>query len=178
MCLHNTPLQVTVLRLPRTKVSPSGEDIYWGTQLSLDCDPNWAVENHLRVNAGANDTEHFFAYRVPPKKPCGKKRAQTAHTTPEHLALTFAIFSARIKKAATAAKIKLPPAHAFRIGGTTEYLLRGLPFEVVKHMGRWAGESFKLYIRKHAEIMAPYLEEHEEATATVIRAIELPPVRA
>jgi hypothetical protein len=170
-----------VLRLPRTKVSSTGEDIFWGQQLSKQCDPNWAVENHLRVNGGAAPDDHFFAHRTPSKgRPSKRKRTQrgaVSTDTPPFSALTFSAFSNRIKKAATAAKMKLPPAHAFRIGGTTEYLLRGLPFEVVKLIGRWAGDSFKLYIRKHAEIVAPYLEEHEDAIMAVARVLELPPVR-
>ena len=45
-----------------------------------------------------------------------------------------------------------------RIGATLEYLLRGVPFDVVKSIGRWSGDSFKLYLRKHAVILAPYLQ--------------------
>ncbi|KAH9913276.1 hypothetical protein B0H21DRAFT_669165, partial [Amylocystis lapponica] len=49
--------------------------------------------------------------------------------------------------------------HGLRIGGTLEYLLRGRPFEVVKAIGRWSGDSFQLYLRKHAVILAPYLQD-------------------
>ncbi|KAG2057448.1 hypothetical protein BDR06DRAFT_179454 [Suillus hirtellus] len=50
--------------------------------------------------------------------------------------------------------------HGIRIGGTLEYLLRGVPFETVKTMGRWNSDSFLLYLRKHAVILAPYLQDH------------------
>ena len=37
--------------------------------------------------------------------------------------------------------------HSLRIGATLEYLLRGVPFEVVNHIGRWSSNSFTLYLR-------------------------------
>jgi hypothetical protein len=51
-------------------------------------------------------------------------------------------------------------AHSIRIGGTLEYLLRGVPFEMVKTMGRWQSDAFLVYLRKHAVILAPYLQDH------------------
>lgn len=48
--------------------------------------------------------------------------------------------------------------HSLHIGGTLEYLLRGIPFEVVQSQGQWAGKAFTLYLRKHAMILAPYLQ--------------------
>jgi len=49
--------------------------------------------------------------------------------------------------------------HGLRIGGTLEYLLRGVPFDVVKSMGRWSSDAFTGYLRQHAMIVAPYLQE-------------------
>ncbi|KIJ53057.1 hypothetical protein M422DRAFT_131480, partial [Sphaerobolus stellatus SS14] len=48
--------------------------------------------------------------------------------------------------------------HGLHIGSVLEYLTRGLSFEQVKHMGRWKGESFALYLRKHAVVLAPYIQ--------------------
>ena len=48
--------------------------------------------------------------------------------------------------------------HGVHIGGTLEYLLWGLPFDVVKSMGHWPSDTFTLYLCKHAVIMAPYLQ--------------------
>ncbi|KAG2066444.1 hypothetical protein BDR04DRAFT_1030084, partial [Suillus decipiens] len=48
--------------------------------------------------------------------------------------------------------------HSIRIGGTLEYLLRGIPFDV-KSMGRWSSEAFTLYLPNHAIIMTPYLQD-------------------
>ncbi|KAJ7223915.1 hypothetical protein C8J57DRAFT_955046, partial [Mycena rebaudengoi] len=48
--------------------------------------------------------------------------------------------------------------HGIRIGASLLYLLRGVPFDVVKTLGRWASDAFLLYLRKHAQIMAPYIQ--------------------
>ncbi|KIK32835.1 hypothetical protein CY34DRAFT_100692, partial [Suillus luteus UH-Slu-Lm8-n1] len=46
------------------------------------------------------------------------------------------------------------------------YLLQNVPFEVVKMKGHWASDAFQSYLRKHAQIMAPYMQAiptiHEE----------------
>ncbi|KAF5387985.1 hypothetical protein D9615_000528 [Tricholomella constricta] len=54
--------------------------------------------------------------------------------------------------------------HSFRIGGTTHFLLCGVPPDVVKAMGRWSSDSFLRYWRSleiiaplHAEMLQPVL---------------------
>ncbi|KAF9492431.1 hypothetical protein BDN71DRAFT_1396701, partial [Pleurotus eryngii] len=42
--------------------------------------------------------------------------------------------------------------HGIHIRGTLEYLLQGLPFEVVKLMGKWSRGSFQFYLCQHAII--------------------------
>jgi hypothetical protein len=51
-------------------------------------------------------------------------------------------------------------SHRIRIGATLEYLLCGVPFDVVKSLGRWASEAFVSYLRQHAVILAPYIQNH------------------
>ena len=64
----------------------------------------------------------------------------------------------RVGEAATAAGLEPLQGHGIRIGSTLEYLLRGVPFDVMKTKGRWAGDSFQLYLRKHAVVVAPYIQ--------------------
>ncbi|EKM58991.1 uncharacterized protein PHACADRAFT_77444, partial [Phanerochaete carnosa HHB-10118-sp] len=47
--------------------------------------------------------------------------------------------------------------HVFCIGGTLEYLLRGLSLETVQTLGRWASDAFHVYLCKHSQILAPYV---------------------
>ncbi|KAL5476580.1 hypothetical protein ACEPAI_3260 [Sanghuangporus weigelae] len=74
--------------------------------------------------------------------------------------------------------INSPPLNGpfIRIGATLEYLLRGVPFDVVNAIGRWASDAFTLYLRKHAQILAPYLQATREVHGQFIR-LTMPPPR-
>ncbi|KIK72725.1 hypothetical protein PAXRUDRAFT_180040 [Paxillus rubicundulus Ve08.2h10] len=52
--------------------------------------------------------------------------------------------------------------HSLCIGGTLHYLLNGIPFNVVKSIGRWSSESFTLYLKCHALVLAPFLQHQPE----------------
>ena len=152
-------LKVTVLHLPSTKVASSeGEDVYWATQIG-DTDPTAALQNHLLVNQPP-EAMHLFAYRV--------KHARRP--------LTKTKFLERVNEAARAAGLEPLQGHGIRIGSTLEYLLRGVPFDVMKAKGRWAGDSFLLYLRKHAIVIAPYIQATPEVQDAFIR-YTMPPVR-
>jgi hypothetical protein len=47
-----------------------------------------------------------------------------------------------LTKAARDAGLDPLQGHGICIGATLEYLLRGVPFDVVKVMGRWASDAF------------------------------------
>ena len=152
-------LKVTVLHLPRTKAAGNeGEDVYWASQEG-DSDPTTALLNHLRVNQ-PSETSHLFAYQA--------KHARKP--------LTKTKFLERVGKAASAAGLEPLQGHGIRIGSTLEYLLRGVPFDVMKAKGRWAGDSFLLYLRKHAVIIAPYIQAAPAVHETFIR-YSMPQVR-
>ncbi|KZT64744.1 hypothetical protein DAEQUDRAFT_585676 [Daedalea quercina L-15889] len=134
--------RVTVIHLPTTKVAPlEGEDVYWAAQPETPADPAEALANHMRVNQ-PNPSGHLFTWKHP--------QGPRALTKPAFLKRMDAI-------AAQLGEVPMK-GHGLRIGATLEYLLRGAPFDVVKAIGRWSGESFKLYLRKHAVILAPYLQ--------------------
>jgi hypothetical protein len=42
--------------------------------------------------------------------------------------------------------------HGICIGAILEYLLQGVPFDVVKTIGRWSSEAFTLYLHRHAVV--------------------------
>jgi hypothetical protein len=151
-------LRVTVLHLPKTKVaSNEGEDVFWASQEG-DTDPTAALQNHLQVNQ-PSEASHLFAYQVNHvRKPLTKTK-----------------FLQRVGKAARAAGQEPLQGHGIRIGSTLEYLLRGMPFDVMKAKGRWAGDSFLLYLRKHAVIIAPYIQAAPAVHDTFIRYTMPPP---
>lgn len=149
--------KVKKFKLPFTKTSPTGEDVFWGSQSGLT-DPRAAFDNHISVNnPPANGP--LFAYRY--------KNAYRALTKRE--------FLKRLSTVSLMAGLDPLQGHSIRIGGTLEYLLRGVPFDVVKTMGRWSSDAFTGYLRRHAQVLAPYLQDTPEVHNRFIRlAMPLP----
>ena len=133
--------KITAFKLPRTKTSLSGEIVFWAPQCSPS-NPQYFLLNHLRINE-PGPMQHLFAFRTHNKL----------------IPMTRNIFLQNIKTASERAKLQNFTGHSLRIGATLEYLLRGVPFEVVKQIGRWSSNSFTLYLREHGRILAPYLQD-------------------
>jgi hypothetical protein len=90
--------------------------------------------------------------------------------------MTRSILLSRIGKLADECGLDRLPGHGLRVGSTLEYLLRGVPFDVVKAKGRWQSKAFKGYLRKHAQIMAPYMQAEPDTYQNFIK-YAMPPVR-
>lgn len=133
-------LKVTVFHLPHTKCAIDGEDVYWSAQSGM-VDPETALAVHFSINNPPHD-KPLFSWR----HPHGLRP------------LTRTEFLKRINLAASELAIQSLRGHGIRIGATLEYLLRGVPFDVVKSIGRWSSEAFLLYLRQHAVIIAPYIQ--------------------
>lgn len=131
---------VHVLRLPVTKTARQGEDIYWSAQPGAS-NPEAAMARHLQLN-NPLPSRHIFTWNHP-KGP---------------RPLTRTAFLNRLKGLASAQGSQTLHGHSIRIGGTLELLLRGVPFDVVKTIGRWSSEAFVTYLRQHAVVMAPYMQ--------------------
>ena len=72
--------------------------------------------------------------------------------------MTKKTFTARVSKAALTAGLMRIEGHSIHIGATLEYLLRGVPFNVMKVKGQWNSDAFHKYLRDHARVMAPYMQ--------------------
>jgi hypothetical protein len=155
---ERTGLEQTACFIPKTKSASTGEDIFWSRQHGV-LDPNSALKNHLQVNHGPN-TSALFAYLHK-----GALRP-----------LTKAAFLERVAKACRAGGVEPLQGHGIRIGAVLEYLLRGVPFDVVKAIGRWASDAFRVYLRKHAQILAPYMQADPSLHENFVR-YSMPPVR-
>jgi hypothetical protein len=88
-------------------------------------DPEAALGNHLQVHK-ASPEAHLFAWNYP-----------TGGLYP----LFKAEFTKHVSSAATAAGLPKLKEYSLRIGGTLEYLLWGIPLDVVKSMGGCSSES-------------------------------------
>ncbi|KAL1948033.1 hypothetical protein VTO73DRAFT_12108 [Trametes versicolor] len=160
---HRGGSEVRCIFLPCTKSAPQGEDISFARQ-SAPIDPWNALDIHLQLNDLPQDS-HIFAYKRRPADTVG-------------IPLTKPEYNKRMKAALTAISAPTIHGHSLRIGGTLEYLLRGLSFETVKAIGRWKSDAFTLYLRKHAQVLAPYLQDNTDTWTEVSRlVIQLPPVR-
>jgi hypothetical protein len=148
----------TIFVLPITKSEPiNGEEVSWCKQ-NGDTDPEAALKHHLSTNTPPINGP-LFAYR--------------AGTTSKPLTKTK--FIKTLATAAIAAGLNPRQGHGIRIGATLEYLLRGTPFEVMKVKGRWASDAFLAYLRKHAQILAPYMQANPARHDEFIR-LTIPPI--
>ena len=151
-------LKTTVFSLPRTKSSLSGEEVQWAAQ-NGPTDPQAALDAHLAINNPPTDGP-LFAYKDGDR----------------HKPLTKTIFIKTLKNTARAAGYDAVQGHGIRIGVTLEYLLRGVPFEVMKVKGRWASDAFHLYLRKHNQILAPYIQAMPAGMAMEFAKLVMPPM--
>jgi hypothetical protein len=151
-------LKMTNFHIPRTKASLEGEDVHWARQ-NGPTDPESAWNNHLLVNSPPAGG-HLFAF----------------HTKYGYKPMTKSKFLTVLASAAAKAGLVPIQSHGIRIGATLEYLLRGIPFDVVKVKGRWSSEAFTLYLTKHAQILAPYMQAVPATHEALIR-LTMPPVR-
>jgi hypothetical protein len=151
-------LEVTTFHLPYTKSSVDGENVFYTRQDGItDLEEAW-----LKHNATNQPPRYgpLFAY----------------HHKDGHRALTKTKLISRLATAAKSAGLDPLQGHGIRIGATLEYLLRGVPFDVMKVIGCWASDAFVLYLQKHAQIMAPYLQAMSQVHEAFIR-YTMPPVR-
>ena len=135
-------LKTTTIHIPETKSSRiEGERLCWAKQEG-ESDPEGALQRHLEINNPAQDF-HLFGF---------------PHKEGVMVPMTKTIFQKRVSEAALAAKLPRLTGHSIRIGSTMEYLLHGLPFDVMKVKGRWNSDAFHQYLREHAQVLAPYMQ--------------------
>ncbi|KAE9400516.1 hypothetical protein BT96DRAFT_819072 [Gymnopus androsaceus JB14] len=119
------------LKLPKTKVSQSrGEEVIYSPQPGRTS-PTRAWREHIRVNRLGPD-DPLMAYR---------------EDNGELKVLTKPTFLKRCNAVWSKHNIPRMTGHCFRIGGTTHYLVIGIPPDVVKALGRWKSDAFLRYWR-------------------------------
>ncbi|KAG6327444.1 hypothetical protein ID866_11645 [Astraeus odoratus] len=150
--------QMTVFTLPCTKVSATGEEVQWVRQ-NRPTDPQTALTTHMATNNPLLDGP-LFAYKD------GSK----------HRPLSKATFLRQLKALARAARHEAVQGHGIRVGATLEYLLCGVPFDMMKIKGQWASDAFQLYLWKHNQILAPYIRAMLPGMATEFTRLAMPPV--
>ncbi|KIO07312.1 hypothetical protein M404DRAFT_136335 [Pisolithus tinctorius Marx 270] len=137
--LHNlSSLPITKFHIPWTKMSLAGEDAQCAPLNSAITDPIEALKHHFNLNP-AEDSAHLFAWKHPIFSLCPLSKTEVTR---------------RIGALITMHNLPNIRGHSLRIGGALHYLLQGIPFDIVKMIGRWVGDSFTLYLCQHAMILS------------------------
>ncbi|KAH9056791.1 hypothetical protein EDB87DRAFT_1675882 [Lactarius vividus] len=147
--------------------------------LSYDQDHsgNQVTVLHLPVTkaAGRDEEDVYWATLAGETDPTAALQNHLRVNLPPESSHLFAYRAKNTRRPLTKAKF-LERGHGIRIGSTLEYLLRGVPFDVMKAKGRWARDSFLLYLRKHAVTIAPYIQDVPNVHEAFIR-YAMPPMR-
>lgn len=128
-----------VIHLPRTKTHSHGQEVVLVDQRTA-INPILLLKKHLQVN-NIPDDAHLFSYT-------------TIHGLSS---LTKSLFLRRCNAIWHPLGYPRTTGHCFRIGGTTELLIAGIPPEVVKATGRWSSDSFLRYWRSLDDIAPQYI---------------------
>jgi hypothetical protein len=126
-----------ILFLPRTKTHHHGQEVVLVDQ-RVPINPISLLKNHIRVNKVQGDTP-LFSFLSP-------------HGS---ALLTKTLFLRRCNAIWLALGYPKTTGHCFRIGGTTELLVAGVPPDIVRTTGRWSSESFLRYWRS-LDSIAPF----------------------
>lgn len=132
------------LFLPSTKTSRNRGESASITQQDSQACPIKAMRDHIRINE-LKPGDPLLAYRDSSGSLRCLTRAECINRCNE-------IWSPR--------GIPKISGHCFRIGGTTHYLCRGVPPDVVKALGRWKSDAFLVYWRDLDTLASLHLHRH------------------
>jgi hypothetical protein len=104
-------------------------------------DPTTTPQN-ICVSTNRSKISHLFAYQA--------EQALRLFTEANSLR--------KVRKPARASGLELSQGRGVRISHTLEYLHRGMPLDVVRAKGRWAGDFLLLDLRKNDVAMALYIQ--------------------
>ncbi|KAF7311332.1 hypothetical protein MKEN_01034900 [Mycena kentingensis (nom. inval.)] len=132
----------TVLNIPWTKSTrEKGGKIYLSDRDDDLC-PGKARQNHLRVNHDVPGDAPYYAF--------SSGDGKWSPLIKEH-------FMRRCNEIWKADGLLMVAGHSFRIGGSTELLMSGVPCEVVATTGGWSSLAFLLYWRRLEHIVLMHI---------------------
>ncbi|KEP46856.1 putative reverse transcriptase domain protein [Rhizoctonia solani 123E] len=151
------------LHLPSTKMQPiRGEKVTILRQHGI-LDPIHALYSHLAFNRAVSDNSHLFA-----SASIGREGLRIRNLTKE-------VFLDRVNSIWSKHGFPRITGHCFRIGGTTELLLRGTAPDLVQKMGRWSSDAHLRYWRETKFIAASHAEFLPSDQDTTPRRLNPPP---
>lgn len=132
------------LTIPWSKTSPTGATILLHSKKEIWLDPTRALLRHFNLNGNRIlSNSPIFSY--------------TSDSAVQLLTMSEVVI--RFNELWVPLGHPKISNHCFRIGGLLLLLMKVVGFEMARMQGRWASKgSFSVYLRKHAEVMAVYLE--------------------
>jgi hypothetical protein len=127
--------------IPKTKTESRGARLHF-TDIDDPSSPIPLFKNHTSVNAAVPRGAPLFAY---------------ATDRDGWDVLTKSAMLMRCNQVWKSAGLPELPGHAFRIGGCTEMLLKGVHPDVVMVQGRWKSQAFLEYWRRIDAILPLFL---------------------
>lgn len=136
----STGVQHAHFLVPKTKTHQHGEVIHL-TAIDDRSSPINILLNHLYRNEAVAAGAPLFAFK----------------THSGWSSLTKPLLLSRCSEIWSHSNLDIVTGHAFRIGGTTELLLRGVNPDVVMAQGRWKSKAFLEYWRRIDEILPLFI---------------------
>ncbi|KAI0315142.1 DNA breaking-rejoining enzyme [Amylostereum chailletii] len=145
-------LSYATFRIPWSKTKKREGDTIRLTDIPDVTSPVEALCNHLRVNVDVPDGAPLFAFKA--------DGGWQAIMKDWFIAICNEIWS-------DAKLDAIKTGHSFRIGGATEWLLRGLDPNMVAQQGRWESSNcFWVYWRKMEQVLPIYINRTFYASAS------------
>lgn len=142
-----------------TKFDPTKHIMCWNISFLQDQYGLPVIKLALPVTKCVPDVlQHHFL--INPAPPNAHLFAQKHLKNSLHL-LSKTQFISRITAIAKHCDLTDLKGHSLHISGTFFYLLKGVPFDIVKVMGRWAGEAFTLYLCHHILVLTFFLQANQ-----------------
>ncbi|KZV59286.1 hypothetical protein PENSPDRAFT_595733, partial [Peniophora sp. CONT] len=144
-------MRTLTVRIPFDKVKKTeGADVLL-MNVESDTSPLHALKWHLEEGSpNLPETAPLFAYADE-----DAKEGWTMLTKPKFLKICERVWC-------DAGLPSIPYGHSLRIGGTTEFLLRGMDPDRVMMLGRWSSRAFLRYWRKVEQIVPLWSSANEE----------------
>lgn len=144
--------------IPWTKTTKrNGADVVL-TDVDVVASPTLALRHHLNANADVPPHAPLFAYEM-----------ADGGWAP----MTRDWFLARVNEVWRGADLGELTGHCFRIGGTTELLLRGTSPDVVATLGSWESRAFLKYWRRIEQILPLFILQASDAARITIASASI-----
>ena len=162
LTMNHQGLPVMHFMLPITRTALNSEETHCALQEPTSCvDLKVAINTHFQINP-VLQAAHLFSWKHQSGIMCPLSKKDVT-----------AWINAIKKENPNLSNLK---GHSLHIEGMLHYFLLEVPFNIIKTMSRWSGESFTIYLQHHALVWVPFPQHCPNLMENLCNYI-LPPVR-